>query len=128
MMSVELVGEIHEKLPEFGVDDVTLIWHGGEPLIRGLAFYEAVVSIQKHLRQRFPNLRIVNNVQTNATLMTKEWAGFFPTKGWRGATSLDGPEGLHNTFRVDAKGRAEFDRVMPGIRFSQPAGVSIGFI
>ena len=128
MMSVELMGQIHEKLPEFGVDDVTLIWHGGEPLIRGLAFYEAVVSIQKHLRQRFPNLRIVNNVQTNATLMTEEWARFFATNGWRVATSLDGPEGLHNTFRVDAKGRGTFDQVMAGIRCAQAAGVSIGFI
>ncbi|MDP1710328.1 MAG: radical SAM protein [candidate division WWE3 bacterium] len=128
MMTIRLVEQLHERVPELGTNRVTIIWHGGEPLIRGTDFYEEVVSIQKRLTEKFPGLRIRNDIQTNATLLTEEWAQFFVTNGWSVGTSLDGPKSLHDAFRVDARGKGTFDRVMAGIKCAQAAGVAIGFI
>src|SRR3990172_5837820 len=47
-----------------------IIWHGGEPLLRGTSFYERALELgkKKHLTY---------SLTTNATLMTPAWASFF---------------------------------------------------
>lgn len=50
------------------------IWHGGEPLLAGKEFYEAVVRLQNN---RKTNQRIINAVQTNGTLLDEEFIDFF---------------------------------------------------
>lgn len=127
-MSVELVELLHQALPALGADNISLIWHGGEPLLRGLHFYKEVVSIQKQLLQALPNMTIRNGVQTNATLLTDGWVQFFATNDWRIGTSLDGPKPLHDAFRLGPGGVGSFERVTAGIRNAQDAGATIGFI
>jgi uncharacterized protein len=94
------------------MQQVLFTWHGGEPMLRPLAFYEKVIELQK----RYAGGRIIeNSLQTNGTLITDEYAEFFVKNGWLIGVSIDGPKEYHDAYRRSAGGGATFDNVMKGI-------------
>jgi uncharacterized protein len=93
--------------------EVLFTWQGGEPMLRGLAFYQRAVEIQQELAN---GKRISNSLQTNGTLLDDEWCAFLAGAGFMVGVSLDGPRELHDADRVDKQGRPTFDAVMGGIR------------
>ena len=52
--------------------NIRFVWHGGEPLLAGPEFYEAVVHRQKDV---FGSdlYRVRNAMQSNLTLITRHW-------------------------------------------------------
>lgn len=54
---------------------IDFIWHGGEPMMRGLDFYQSALQLQQ---QQPSNTPIQNTIQTNGTLINDRWAAFFP--------------------------------------------------
>lgn len=95
------------------VPEVTFAWQGGEPTLMGLDFYRQAVSYQqKHKR---PGMRIYNALQTNAVTLDDAWCEFFAQNDFLIGVSLDGPQPLHDAYRVDKGGAPTFDRVMAGI-------------
>lgn len=111
---------IRETIAANDVPEVTFTWHGGEPLLAGQDFFRRAVACQ----QRFAGgKRIVNTLQTNGTLLTKEWASFFRDHAFLIGLSLDGPEAIHDRFRTDRGGQPTFARVMRGLNLLQQAGV-----
>lgn len=111
---------IREAIAANDAPEVTFTWHGGEPLLAGQDFFRRAVACQ----QRFAGgKRIVNTLQTNGTLLTKEWASFFRDHAFLIGLSLDGPEAIHDRFRTDRGGQPTFARVMRGLNLLQQAGV-----
>ena len=107
-------------------DSVEFIWHGGEPLLAGLDFYRRAIEFQHQwVRQ---GKRIVNFIQTNATLVNSEWAQFFAENGFFVGVSLDGPKKIHDQLRCYANGRGSYDETIKGIDFLRQAGVFNGII
>lgn len=92
--------------------EIEFAWHGGEPLMAGMAFYEKALALQ---REYGTGRRILNTLQTNGTLLNDEWCRFFRDNKFRIGISLDGPEHLHNAFRKDAQGNGTFHQVMRGV-------------
>ena len=87
-------------------------WHGGEPTLAGLSFFEHVVELQqKHLPE---NWSFTNGLQTNGTLLNHEWCRFLKKEHFVVGISLDGPENLHSTFRNRKDGHPCFDEVIRG--------------
>ena len=113
MLSDELLERfIREYIESQTTPEVLFTWHGGEPLVRPLAFYEKVVRLQqRYARGR----RIVNSLQTNGTLINDDWARFFHDQGWLIGVSLDGPEAYHDAFRRTRGGGPSFRNVIRGI-------------
>lgn len=105
---------------------VTFVWHGGEPLLEGIDFYENVVGIQSELKQDGQVIR--NDVQTNGVLINEEWIDFFKRNNWGVGISVDGPEHLHNLNRVDAAGNGTFQRVQRSIDLLRERGLKVGAI
>lgn len=101
-------------------EDVMFTWHGGEPLLRNLAFYRRVTELQKRFAGRH---HVFNCIQTNGTLLTAEWCRFFAEQGWLVGVSVDGPAGLHDEFRRNRKGRGSWRDVMRGIELLKEYGV-----
>jgi uncharacterized protein len=91
---------------------VAFHWQGGEPTLQGLDFYDKAVRLQRQYRGR---KTVSNTIQTNGTLLDDEWGRFLAKGKWMVGLSLDGPEEIHDAYRLDARGHGSFDRVMRGL-------------
>ena len=127
-MSLDTVDALHNALPEIEERNVRLIWHGGEPLLRGLDFFRAVLGMQGQLLDSHPEMSLENSVMTNGTLITDEWVRFLKDNGWHLGISLDGPACVHDKYRVDANGQGTFERVLRGRRKAEATGMAVGMV
>jgi uncharacterized protein len=92
-------------------------WHGGEPTILGLNYFRKIVALQrKHCP---PNQQIVNGIQTNGTLLDEAWCSFFASEGFAVGLSLDGPQEMHDKFRVTKHQKPTYESTMQGYRLLQ---------
>lgn len=99
---------------------VLFSWHGGEPLMRPISFYEKALRLQ---RQYARGHMIDNCLQTNGTLLTDEWCEFFRRNNFLIGISIDGPKEFHDEYRRTRGGGPSFDKVMRGIRLLNKHGV-----
>jgi len=89
-------------------------WQGGEPILMGIGFFENVVALQKKYGKA--GAVVGNGLQTNATLIDDSLASFFGRYNFLLGVSLDGPEKLHNTYRVSPRGRGTHERAVKSIQ------------
>jgi uncharacterized protein len=99
---------------------VTFIWQGGEPTLLGVPFFERVIELQS---QYCGGKKIENAFQTNGTLLTDEWGEFLARNRFLIGLSIDGPEEIHDEFRVDKGGQPTHKRVMRGLDVLKRHGV-----
>ena len=93
--------------------EVLFTWHGGEPLLRPISFYERALELQ---RQYANGRRIANCIQTNATLIDDEWCEFFRKNNFLVGVSIDGPQMMHDSLRTSRRGESSYRDVMRGLR------------
>jgi len=103
--------------------NVDFIWHGGEPMTVGIDFYRAAMEAQRAVPD---GLRCANSIQTNGTLLDKEWVSFFKENDFDVSLSIDGPEHINDRTRVDSKDRSSYGQVMQGIKLLRAAGIPHG--
>ena len=96
-----------------GADEVVVAFQGGEPTLMGLDFFRRVLEREAH--HAAPGQKILNTIQTNATLIDDEWAAFLKQNEFLVGVSIDGPREMHDAFRVDKGGKPTFDRVIAGL-------------
>lgn len=126
VMRDELLEKFISDYMELFTGNLLFIWHGGEPLLAGLPFFEKVLALQvKYFRA---GQKIRNTIQTNATLIDDEWARFFKMHGFGVGVSLDGDKESHDRFRLSYGGRGSFDQVTKGIAILRRHGVEPGII
>jgi uncharacterized protein len=102
------------------VEPITIAWQGGEPTLAGLPFFRKAMELQRRLAR---GKRIVNTLQTNATLLDEEWGRFLADEGFLVGVSLDGPAHLHDKFRISRGGGPTWSQAMRGWEALQKAGV-----
>ena len=101
--------------------DIFFSWHGGEPTLAGLSYFERIVEIQrKHQPQ---GCRIVNGLQTNGTLLDANWCKFLAAENFTVGISLDGPEDLHSLYRYSKEGGPGFKETIRGYELLKSHGV-----
>jgi uncharacterized protein len=98
-------------------DYILFSWHGGEPMLAGLNFFRKIVEIQQ--RQKPPGKRIINGIQTNGTLIDESWAHFFADQQFIVGISIDGPDDMHNHYRVTKALQPTYEKVLQGYTILQ---------
>lgn len=98
----------------------TISWHGGEPMLAGLDFY---IRASEIIRKNEKEVKVRNQIQTNTTLVTPEFAEYFRDNNFAVGVSLDGPQNVHDSHRIDFRGQGTFDTVMKGIDILRDRGV-----
>jgi len=88
-------------------------WQGGEPTLMGLNFFQQVVALQKQYGR--PGQVVSNALQTNALLLDDNWCRFLHEYRFLVGISLDGPQPLHDHYRVNRNGQGSFAQVMAAI-------------
>ncbi len=108
------------------VPEVTFAWQGGEPTLMGLEFFERVI----HCQQKYarPGTTIHNALQTNGTLLDEAWCRFFKKHNFLIGISVDGPQELHDAYRVNKGGAGSFAQVMRGWRLLYEHGVAYNIL
>jgi len=100
-------------------------WQGGEPALAGLDFFRKALEFQKKYNQ---GKEISNSFQTNGTLLDESWCAFLSKNRFLVGLSLDGPEAVHDAFRVDRDGGPTFSRVLDSLRLMQKHGVEFNVL
>ena len=113
---------VFAKLSESGWlgEELTVIWHAGEPLVVPPAFYRAAFA---QIRALCPDLRVSHSIQTNGTLITPQWCELFKEWGVKIGVSIDGPKRFNDVNRISRKGRSTYDQALAGIRMLREHGV-----
>ncbi len=100
---------------------VSFVWHGGEPTLAGLEFYQRAVELQrKHLP---PGWQAWNNLQTNGLLLNKKWCAFLKENHFDVGVSIDGSEAVHDVNRRDLGGNPTYERARQAVGLLQAAGI-----
>ncbi len=81
---------------------INFSWHGGEPTMLGLDYFRKIVALER--KHTPPDRSITNGMQTNGTLIDEEWCRFLAAEGFAVGLSLDGPQEMHDRYRL-TKGR-----------------------
>lgn len=104
---------------------ITIIWHGGEPLLWGKENYREVLPfMQDKLADFDPHL----SMQTNLSLINEEYLEILSRYNVRLGFSLDGPKDIHDSQRVDAGGHPTFDAIMEKLALCREHGMNPGCI
>jgi radical SAM additional 4Fe4S-binding domain len=115
-MTHKLVDLIAEKCSEYA-DNVTWIWHGGEPTLMGTEWYKvAQDSFYKNFTTMF-----TQHMQSNGLLLNDEWAQLCSDYGIEVGVSYD-------AFSQDVRLKASSLRVEQGILAFKKRGLNIGVI
>ena len=107
-------------------NEVTFAWQGGEPTLLGLPFFERALELQA--RHKRPGMTLHNTFQTNGTLLDDDWCAFFKRHEILVGLSLDGPERLHDRYRVNKGGQGSFKGVMRGLGLLKKHGVAFNVL
>jgi uncharacterized protein len=87
-------------------------WHGGEPTVLGLDYFRKIAALQR--KHQPPGRRITNGMQTNGTLLDEDWCRFLAAEGFGVGLSLDGPQELHDPYRMSRRQEPTHARTMRG--------------
>jgi uncharacterized protein len=89
---------------------VQVAWQGGEPTLMGLPFFERVVGLVEKYRTR--GQYVEHSIQTNGTRLDDAWCAFFRQHDFLVGLSVDGPQELHDLYRVDKGAKGTHGQVM----------------
>lgn len=99
---------------ELGLSCITVVIHGGEPLMQKKSDFELIcqklISIQEKT-----GTKIEIKIQTNGMLIDKEWVRIFCRYNIQVGISIDGNKSMHDKYRVDHRGRGTYERVVEKI-------------
>ncbi len=104
---------IRKYIQSQNTPEIHFTWQGGEPTLMGLDFFRKGVALQRQYAGGRP---VHNAFQTNGVLLDDEWCKFFAHEKFLVGLSLDGPEHIHNRYRIDKGGAGTFDQVMNALR------------
>lgn len=97
-MNPEIQEEMIRQVMQQSGDAVSIGWQGGEPALMGLDFYKRAIDLEMKYGH---GQSVGNGFQTNGTLLDGKWAQFFKQYDWLIGLSLDGPQHIHDRYRLD---------------------------
>ncbi len=92
--------------------EVAIAWQGGEPTLMGLDFFRHSMELVEKYKK--PGQILQHTIQTNGTKLNDEWGAFFKEHNFLVGLSMDGPQAIHDTYRVNKGGAGSFAQVMVG--------------
>jgi uncharacterized protein len=116
------VGRIRRYCESSGQTVAHVVFHGGEPCLVGAARLKAWC---RELRDGLRGVATPHfSIQTNGTLVDREWIDVFRDQQVNVGVSIDGPTAIHDEFRIDHLGRGSHRTVEEGLRGLLAGGLS----
>lgn len=105
---------------------LTLIFHGGEPMLAGIKFFEEVIQFVENLKKQGYLIRI--SMQSNGTLFTDKVLDFLLDHNVEIGLSIDGPELIHDNTRPLVNGQNSHELVVKTIKKIKAVRGRVGII
>ena len=106
---------------------ISFLWHEGEPLTAGKAFFERAFSIVNDIGAG--SYKSFNHsIQSNGMLLDDGWIDLFEKFEVHLGLSVDGPKFLHDASRKTYNGRGTFDVVMKKVELLKKRKYRFGAI
>lgn len=106
-------------------DSLYLSFQGGEPLLAGLSFYEQLVD---YLKMQDKQINYHLSFQSNGILIDDDFCEFFKRENALLGLSLDLDARIHDTYRIDKKGKASYNKVLAAKERLDKAGVDTNIV
>lgn len=89
-----------------GFNSIEFCWHGGEPLLVGKNFYEAIIEAQREITEHKNGIKFINTIQSNCLLLDDELLHFFKENRFRIGSTFEAPPAVHLRHRPSASGKS----------------------
>lgn len=127
-ISVGFVKSIIKQCVEYnkqnGIQNMNIIFHGGEPLLYGIERLSEIMDYEKiYLENGF---QISNTIQTNSSLLNNDWINFFEKYDFSVGISFDGPIGMNGHMADSVKGAQE--KAISAYHKLKNRGIDCGFL
>jgi len=93
---------------------VNFSWHGGEPTLAGIGFYQTALRLERKYLP--PGWQARNNIQTNGLELADEFCAFLADNHFDVGVSIDGTPDIHNANRHTVSGGATWERAAASVR------------
>ena len=122
-MSGEVLEATIRQVMTQGAENVSLCWQGGEPTLMGVDFFQQAVEFEKQYGR---NGQVVANAfQTNGLLINEVWCRLFRDYNFLIGLSLDGPQHVHDRYRIFKGGQPTWARVSDSLKLMLDQGVDV---
>ena len=126
LMSNEVSRALIEKAAGVAEGSISFLFQGGEPTLAGLDFFRDFVA---QAGQRIPRgVAVRYAIQTNGTLMDRDWSCFLRENHFLVGLSLDGNRACHDRFRRDGADKGTYDKVLRAARLLEEDGVEFNVL
>ena len=112
-MTAETLERLVDTFLFYSHPNSAFVFQGGEPTLAGPAFFEKLVTLQQSYGRSGQS--VSNSMQTNGILLDDRWCQFFKQYNWLIGISIDGPEPVHDLYRLNKQGAGTWRKVMKGI-------------
>lgn len=121
-MSNDIVSSIASKLlSEIQTSQaLVIVWHAGEPTTVPIKWYESATSLFTHVRP-VPSIQFA--LQSNGIGLDESWIEFLTTTRTSLGLSIDGPEYIHDKYRLTKKGGPTWHLAVRALRRAQSQGL-----
>lgn len=124
MMSKATLENVVNKAYDFSSDKVFFTFQGGEPLLRGIEFFNTFFDL---VAKYSNDTQTTVCIQTNGTLINDEWCELFKAHNVLVGVSLDGDSDL-NLYRKYPDGKNSFNDIMNGIELLKKHNVQFNIL
>jgi uncharacterized protein len=107
-MSLKVLEELIKQTMIQSPPQISFGWQGGEPTLMGLSFFRKAVEYQAKYGE---GKSVGNGLQTNGILIDQEWSNFLAEYNFLVGLSLDGPEHIHDHYRLAKNGKGTWKKV-----------------
>jgi uncharacterized protein len=111
-VAAQIGRRIQEHVAAHSLSDITIVLHGGEPLLLGAAGLNTIVDVIS----RTLTCDVHWGLQTNGTLLDEELINFFAANNFRIGISLDGSRSQNDRNRRYHNSNSAFDDTVGAIR------------
>lgn len=87
-----------------GINEVTIGFYGGEPLLE----FRLIQEVVNYVETQYPERSVKYNLTTNLTLLSDEMITYFTDKKFQIMISIDGPQEIQDKYRRFANGEGSF--------------------
>lgn len=119
----KLIDELPQLLDKYHDEHISILWHGGEPLVVGKKY---LAEAMEYAKDKLKNYHLSFALQSNGTLIDDDWLALFKSYDVGVGISLDGYQALHDANRFTKDKQPTFERIIANIQRMQQAGQNVG--